>query len=398
RSYGTFFFPLAMALLSIWVWQDHPRIFMAAVLLLAIGDPLAALGSRLPWQSRPFSLTGDKKTLAGSALLFAASLVISVGVLTSSLIAAPFNTGEALAIALLVAVPVTLAEALGSRGSDNLLIPLVAALVLLALVRGIVTPIDFGYMLTGSALAGLVSLRVGFLNPGGAAAAFFLALFLTGFGGLAWIVPMLTFFVLSSLLSRLGPLEESKGADIAAKGHRRDHIQVLANGGLPGILVILNGLYPNPIWYPLFLTALAAATADTWGSEIGMRFGHLPRSILYGRILSPGQSGGITLPGTLASLGGALILAASALPFHGPSGLFPFWAVVVAGFWGSILDSLLGATLQVQFSCQTCGKITERAQHCGQETRQYRGIFWMDNDLVNLLSILGAAITLAVYL
>ncbi len=68
------------------------------------------------------------------------------------------------------------------------------------------------------------------------------------------------------------------------------------------------------------------------------------------------------------------------------------------GVFGSALDSVLGATVQVQYFCSTCEKVTE--QHpvhatCGTQTDYHSGIGWIDNDVVNLLAnAFGALITL----
>jgi len=60
--------------------------------------------------------------------------------------------------------------------------------------------------------------------------------------------------------------------------------------------------------------------------------------------------------------------------------------VAIAGISGSMVDSLLGATIQAQYQCPECQKITERKMHCQQQiTRQISGKAWMNNDWVNML-------------
>ena len=51
---------------------------------------------------------------------------------------------------------------------------------------------------------------------------------------------ILTFFILSSLLSRLGRSAKARYDLIFEKGSRRDHAQVLANGGIAGALMVLT--------------------------------------------------------------------------------------------------------------------------------------------------------------
>ncbi len=68
----------------------------------------------------------------------------------------------------------------------------------------------------------------------------------------------------------------------------------------------------------------------------------------------------------------------------------------LSGAAGSLIDSLLGATVQQIYYCDTCGKETERHVHrCGTTTRPLRGWSWMNNDLVNLLSSLGGGLVAA---
>ncbi|MEZ4523276.1 MAG: DUF92 domain-containing protein [Thermomicrobiales bacterium] len=50
----------------------------------------------------------------------------------------------------------------------------------------------------------------------------------------------------------------------------------------------------------------AAATSDTWATELGIRSGQMPRYVLSGRPVAAGLSGGITPAGTLASVAGAI--------------------------------------------------------------------------------------------
>ena len=68
---------------------------------------------------------------------------------------------------------------------------------------------------------------------------------------------------------------------------------------------------------------------------------------------------------------------------------------VIAGASGSLVDSVLGATLQALYRCDACGASTEEPRHkaSGQPARLVRGYAWITNDTVNALATLtGAAV------
>jgi len=73
--------------------------------------------------------------------------------------------------------------------------------------------------------------------------------------------------------------------------------------------------------------------------------------------------------------------------------------VILAGVAGSLVDSLLGATVQAIYYCPACQKETEKhpLHHCGTPTRQVRGLKWLNNDWVNFFAhFSGALIALAI--
>jgi uncharacterized protein (TIGR00297 family) len=258
----------------------------------------------------------------------------------------------------------------------------------------------YAYGLAASILvAGLACWR-GSLTRGGAVAAVVVGALVAGGGGWGWGVLLLTFFLTSNALSRLGAHRKQSLAEIWAKGARRDAGQVLANGGLAALLATVHALHPSPYLAGAFAGALAAVTADTWATEIGV-LGSAPRMIHNGQRVSAGTSGAVSLAGTAAAgLGAAAIgvLAtwlslAGALPAHEPP-LGLGCSVAAGGLAGALADSLLGATLQAGYHCVRCDKPTEKRRHgCGTVTRRTSGLSWLDNDGVNFLaSAVGAAV------
>jgi uncharacterized protein (TIGR00297 family) len=230
-----------------------------------------------------------------------------------------------------------------------------------------------------------------FLTLSGSIATFVLAVIIYGVGGWQWSIPIITFFLFSSLLSKIGHSRKARFDQVFEKSGTRDWAQVLANGGVAAVLAILSGLFPVYDFYPLYLGALAAVTADTWGTEIGVLASGTTISVVTLRPVASGTSGGISEYGTLAGAIGAIVLAVSGYAWY--TDLRTACFVVAGGIVGSLVDSLLGATVQVQYRCVVCGKATERSAHCDETTEQVRGMRWMGNDIVNgLCALAGAAI------
>jgi len=192
---------------------------------------------------------------------------------------------------------------------------------------------------------------VSWLTRRGAAAA--LAVGLATVYGFGWrgLLLLLAFFVSGSLLS---------------KSTTRNERQVLANGGVAA-LAALAGSWAG------FAGAIAAATADTWASEIGKHSRTPPRLITSGTPVPAGTDGGITLLGTAGGVVGAGLIAALAVLLEpraiGPGPAHHGWIapiVAAAGIIGMLLDSVFGATVQ-------------------------GAVRWFDNDVVNLAATLGGA-------
>lgn len=199
---------------------------------------------------------------------------------------------------------------------------------------------------------------------------------------------MFAFFLPSVLLSRAGRRPKRTLADIAKPG-RRDAGQVLANGGAAAAAAVLAASTHAPWAAAAFAGALAAASADTWGTEIGTLLGGRPRSIRTLAPMAAGLSGGITLAGTLAEAGGACAVAFAAWLVH----LAAWWPVAAGGLGGALADSLLGATLQELRYCRACRRHCETDPHaCGAPTILARGRAWFTNDLVNLAATLTGAV------
>ena len=125
------------------------------------------------------------------------------------------------------------------------------------------------------------------------------------------------------------------------------------------------------------------------------------------RRVPPGTNGGVTLVGVLCSFAGGMVVGVAyflgLLLFVGCDSFEDFisqsWVIVIgglSGLWGSVLDSLLGATVQYsgyseKTSCVVHGPLA------GDDVKHISGWNVLDNHAVNFLSSLLTAMTFALY-
>jgi uncharacterized protein (TIGR00297 family) len=219
---------------------------------------------------------------------------------------------------------------------------------------------------------------------------------------------LIAYFISSSLLSSAAATRH--GVVEQARGKRRDALQVLANGGVPAFCALCVLISPDETIPQLAcLATIAAATSDTWASEIGRFSAQPPRLLTTWRVVPAGTSGAVSPVGTLGGVAGAALIATLALPggdFDSASTsrwtLDVFFIVFTAGVAGLVADSLLGATVQERRWCPVCRQPTEQRRHrCDTPTIHQGGWEWLTNDAVNGVSVavgglvsLGLAIAL----
>lgn len=200
--------------------------------------------------------------------------------------------------------------------------------------------VDLGVLLGGVGVLVLAARR-GWLTASGVAAATIVGAGVwwgTGPGGFALL---LLFFATSSLLTGPG------GGDAGG----RDAGQVTANGGVAALAGAAGGMGLVAGADLALAGALAAATADTWASEVGRRWGRRTFHVLSRRSVAPGSPAGISVPGSCAALAGACLVAGVAAVLGVvPAGPGSAAAVGIGGVAGSASDSLLGATLEVRWA------------------------------------------------
>lgn len=129
-SQGELYFPLSVCLLFVFT-AAHPLLFLIPVLTLTLADPAAAIIGCRYGRLRYTPLT-TSKSVEGSAAFF---LVAFVCAWLPLLALAHADPGQAAAIAALVGLLATLAEAMAWEGLDNLFIPICTSLLLAGLLQ-----------------------------------------------------------------------------------------------------------------------------------------------------------------------------------------------------------------------------------------------------------------------
>lgn len=390
-AYGTVYYPVAFLTLIALFWNSHPQIVSLSMLCLGIGDASAAIVGESITRPMLFHLTSDRKSIQGSLTMFSSScLALFAGL--SYFGGMNVSGGTMASAAICASLIATAFEALSSHALDNLTIPLSVGFVLyytfVPTRMQDVFQFDVGVAL-GIVIA-VAAYYARFLKASGSVATFLLASLIYGLGGWKWTVPILTFFVLSSILSKWGRSRKRSIELISEKTGTRDAGQVAANGGIAGILMLAQYLFQSLDFYPLYLAAVAAVTADTWGTEVGTYVRGRTVSIISMKDVSPGMSGGVSLGGLIGGLVGAALVAMSATPWIDSAQMMLL--PIAAGIVASLVDSLLGATVQAQYRCAICGEWTERKTHCFTGAELVQGMRWIDNDVVNWACALSGVI------
>jgi uncharacterized protein (TIGR00297 family) len=209
--------------------------------------------------------------------------------------------------------------------------------------------VAFGLGVT--AALGYVSFALGTASVPGMLTGVLSALLAVVLGGIGWFLTLMAFYAVGALASKYrfdekadrGVAQENEGA--------RGTGNVLANSAVA--LVALLGyaatarvaVPPAPFAFA-FAGATATAMADTLSSEIGGLFDG-PRLVTTLQRVEPGTDGAVTWQGEIAGLAGALLvggIAAIGMPVGDP--VVGGGIVVLAGFAGMTVDSVLGAAVE----------------------------------------------------
>lgn len=380
KSYGTTFFSVSFLILSVFFWE-YKSFFLLSFMMLSLSDPLASMVGENCKNPKIFYVLGDRKSIEGSITFFVVSIII---LFIGSSILLTLSLPSKIFFSIFIAIGATIAEISSSKGSDNISIPIVSILLMIAYeyrfkyvnhVYDIIYSEIFILFIIMIALL-FITHKIKLLSFSGFLGATLMGTFLIMFKSISYILLFIIFFIFSSLISKIFKKEDFYNT----KGSKRDLIQVYSNGGAALLICIYDYFSPSAFNILLFSSSIAAAMADTWGTEFGKISKSKPKSIISMKSVNHGESGGITLIGTFASLLGSCIIGFSTY-FLFRISIYEVVLIILSGFIAALIDSILGATLQGKFKLLKTNKIIEENQ---KDTIHISGLKWMTNDLVNL--------------
>ncbi len=250
---------------------------------------------------------------------------------------------------------------------------------------------DLAIALSILTLLAIASIKLKLVDYTGTAAAFVVGFITLIFGGWNWFAILLSFYLTSSLLTKYKYDIKRRLGVAEAKGGARAWTNVFGNGGIAALFALAEGLFGGGAFFGGFIGAVSTAAADTLATELGLLYPGEPRLITNLRKkVPPGTSGGVSIYGEVAILVASTVIGLVAAACGAEPSFTPIKILLIAilsGFAGSTIDSILGATVQAQYWCESCKKLVEVKHHsCGSETKLVRGFEFINNHVVNFTS------------
>ena len=381
NDHGTVYYGLAMSVMGLAVLIVPKMIipFGIGVFCTSFGDGFAAIFGRIEKYNHKI---WENKTFFGSISCF----VFSFMAITT--ITRIYDLNISVFQAFCIALFATELEVFAVNGIDNVTVTIGVSLLsyLFAYHSNFTSSLVAPILLTLPMIMFVIKTQA--LTKWGIAFALILDIVVSmAFGNVGFFI-LILFFV-GSLLS-----DKVKKTQASQKTEQRTVSQVLANGLIGGISALLYIFFRNKILFLIFATSFAEAFADTVASGVGSiaKKAYDPFRMCY---VKKGISGGMSLIGTVASLGASISVGLLSLCSNEviilDAGLIAF-----SGFLGAIFDSFVGSCVQIKYICRKCGLLVEEKSHCNQSCIKYSGYLWIDNNIVNFISILFSSLVVSV--
>lgn len=254
-------------------------------------------------------------------------------------------------IAVIGAVTGSLFESIPSEIDKNISVPLGAGMTMWIFeeFRYWVPPEKMVVALAFSFFLGVLAYRAKIADVSALLSAALLGVLIIVFSGLSWFLLLLTFFILGGGFTRYKYAYKESIGIAQAKDGIRSYENVFSNSAAALALAVAYGVFPEhglPIIYA-YMGTVATATGDTLASEIGTTAKGRPRMITTLKLSEPGADGAVSMLGEFAAILGSAVIGILAY-LLGVSDNFILTVIITTagGFFGTNIDSLLGATLQ----------------------------------------------------
>lgn len=359
RDLGIVLYPASIAIL-ILVLHTRLEIVAAAWGLLAFGDGFATIagrgigGPRLPWNpAKTWSGFGAFLLMGFTAAWFLYGHTLRAKAAPGSELAA-VGGADAWSFAMIAMATLVAAglESLALGLDDNILVPIASAGFLFALT---LLDTDTWTLWSRAVLANLpwalgvnVALAVAAyaarsVSVSGAVAGVLVGGALFTFGGWRAFMMLVVFFVLGTAATKTGYARKAALGIAQEKGGRRGAKNAVANCGVGALLAFIAGTSAyETLAFLALAAAFATAACDTVSSEIGQAYGRTTYLITTLERVKPGTDGAVSLEGTLAGIGAAVVVALTAWGL-GLTSVSGSAVVVAAAVFGSTLESWMGA-------------------------------------------------------
>ena len=173
-------------------------------------------------------------------------------------------------------------------------------------------------------------------------------------GSLGWTgwISVVLYLILGSLVTKIGFKYKNKLGIAEKRGGSRgpENVWGSASTGLFFALMIKLNLASLILLKVGFSASFAAKLADTFGSEIGKRYGKNTFLITTFKKVKKGTEGAISLEGTIASLFGSILMTYVMFILGFITIEKEFFIVSFSGFAATIFESFLGARFQDKYN------------------------------------------------
>lgn len=224
------------------------------------------------------------------------------------------------------------------------------------------------------------------LTTGGVIAALMLMVIILLSGGLNALLLLILAYLLIIVVDKLFNNKiEDITYSVNKKNGARDAVQVMANGLPAGIAVLIYAITVDSVFLVLYVIGIGEALADSIASDIGVLSKNTPFDICTFKRVSKGISGGVSVLGIVSSFVFCIIYTCFTymlIRFN----FNMYICILLLSFVGCIIDSILGSRIQSKYRCTICGQYTEKKIHCGNTTDFIKGVRFIDNCSVNLIS------------